>query len=59
MKKRNYIVPSVAVVALLSSHQLLTASEEYHGDLGARELDSPFFDEPTAPDDFPSVILGF
>jgi len=45
MKKKDYIAPVLTVVELEYNQSLLTASEEYNGDLNAREF--PDFEEET------------
>ena len=43
MKKQDYIAPVITVVELENIQPLLTASEEYKGELNAREF--PGFEE--------------
>lgn len=43
MKKQDYIAPALTVVELDFENSLLTASEEYKGELNARE--APDFEE--------------
>lgn len=38
MKKKDYIAPVITVVELEYNQSLLTASEEYNGELNAREF---------------------
>ena len=53
MKKKDYIAPVITVVELEYNQSLLTASEEYNGELNAREF--PGFEEEDLSD--PMVLF--
>jgi hypothetical protein len=53
MKKKDYIAPVITVVELEYNQSLLTASEEYNGELNAREF--PGFEEDDLSD--PMVLF--